>query len=1068
MKYKLNRKTIIAASVMLAALAIPAKTVLAENASVHACIASKSIFKKNHYLKDFLNYIKTLSGQNNESAKFLNEAEIKETETLKKQLKGKGWDFGRDNYKSYKWYQGLNLTMGFNPADSSIKFFSQVSMSGKSYGIDGIHSATWNPAIKNIQFETFIEEINKEYVIRNQFQQMISKAENTNDAIKRFIGFVVAIPTHKILYPQKLFQILNSLQLQHNITIETLCETMTADQTDIVLKRNIAFFLGNVLMKYTNPKETDTEKAVKSLTALLKEAVSNEDKILLKLCLLGLHKIRTQEANDTFLNILTAKTTEKNKLLQNETVSFLTNFRSSDILLEAFRKTDNFMQISIINALGQIGGKEITDILLKEIKTASSSEQFILIENLGHAGNTAALPYLINLLQEDNSLTISTATLMALAHIGGEKAAAAILKKLNTSKNEQIQLTALQALTQAPNKNAVLDLASFVKKSKSKKLKTTAIRAMGETGNQHAIKHLLYLLKKNKDLDIKSAVVEALGQIKNEKATDALIEVIKKHSNPKTTLDSDIYAKHLMLRATAARTLIDIGTEKSLLALLKIAETMETKNMEIDCIKAMEPLKTKKIADILIKKLKNTDTTQELILTACADTLLTIETQEAVGAVKEASYSKKTTLRKIAKKALSKKYKEDTLLKQKTQIDWELFGISSQILIKGYLATEKKHKEEYRNTVHLLFGKDSLDTENISWKNHDIFLQDERYFPLRTDDEKTIERGIQLIYGYLKEITFDSDVKLGEEHEIVKRNDIPSQYYDIFPAGNDENEIITYPTHPLYQKVFSQHIPSEKVGVHRTVEQKVDKMDAHLITMMCQIYSKGTKDINMTIGTEINPSDTSLWTVRYDDHVKVSYTAKKELLQTTDWKNHTSGTLMWYFMNYADKFPLKWMHLRDRILKKLSAYDVDLYDYDENGNLRTTSIYKKNKEGETVEIPLYQYNLTKIPDGKDHSVMRLIINDQAIITGITDMITETTENLLLGRKELKQLMAYEALQEVYTAVAMGEIPDSFAKYRKQAAIYNALKKTSDIFSDYAENKQTVSAKQNEQYIAGCA
>lgn len=389
------------------------------------------------------------------------------------------------------------------------------------------------------------------------------------------------------------------------------------------------------------------------------------------------------------------------------------------------------------------------------------------------------------------------------------------------------------------------------------------------------------------------------------------------------------------------------------------------------------------------------------------------------------------------------------LLHRKVEEDWFNFGVSVKSLRRGFMFA--KNQKAYKSLVKKLFGKkaaESLDTSYYSMRNFEI---KETYFPLKSRRQSLIRKGIDAVYGYLENMKFDTDVKLGAEYEIIGKEKVPRRYYGIFPRGADENEIITYPSHPFYQDVFSEHIPSEYAGVHRTVEQKVDFMDAKLIVLISQLYSLGMINENIIIGKEINPEDTSLWSIRYDNHVGIKYGKKVRLMQSTDWKNHMSGKLLWYFMNYADAFPLKWSSLRELLLAKLKEYDVNIYDYNEKGLEELVSIQKQFERGYDYKLLKYQYNLTKIPDGKNNSVMRLIINDPEVVAAVSSMIIDVTENTMHASKEYKQLAAFEALKEIHEVVARGEIPDQFAKYRETSAFFSALDAVKDVFTDYEES-----------------
>lgn len=391
-------------------------------------------------------------------------------------------------------------------------------------------------------------------------------------------------------------------------------------------------------------------------------------------------------------------------------------------------------------------------------------------------------------------------------------------------------------------------------------------------------------------------------------------------------------------------------------------------------------------------------------------------------------------------------YSHKLLLWNKTLLDWNKFGISSKDIIKGYLHAEDK--ELFVKEISKVTNIDALHLENVSWKKPSDALINEQFLPAKNIKANQLQKILELLYGYMDTKT-DTDITLGEEYEIIGRNNVPLMYYRIFEESNDENEIITPPTNPLYQSLFSRHIPSAKSGVHRTVEQRVNVMDAKLINLFCQLYSLGHIRKNIIIGKELNPKEDDLWSIRYNQHERKGSALdnKSFLLQTTDWKTHTSGSLMWFFMNYADKFPLKWIKLKNLLLEKLENHDVNIYDFNEDSDEKRVSIKKKNEAGNPYFIPKYIYNLTKIPLGENDTAMRVIINDTEITDALSEMIIHTSDSIVKGTYTEKKLFALEALNELYQTVAMGEIPDTFAHYRNATAMNNALEKINEYFRD---------------------
>lgn len=391
------------------------------------------------------------------------------------------------------------------------------------------------------------------------------------------------------------------------------------------------------------------------------------------------------------------------------------------------------------------------------------------------------------------------------------------------------------------------------------------------------------------------------------------------------------------------------------------------------------------------------------------------------------------------------------LLLNKTMVDWHNQGISSKDIAKAFSMLKNNKAEAFKETMAQVINTDSLEWSNISWNNASDEIINEHFIPIKKSaTRRDLKRAFKNIYRHL-DINLNTDIKLGEEYEIVGRENIPEPYYEIYANGGDTNEIITPPSNPLYQRLFSRNIPPQKAGVHRTVEQRIAFEDAKLINLYCQMFSMANINQNISIGKEINPQSDQLWSIRYDTHSANAYGEGRYLLQTTDWKTHTSGSLMWFFSNYAEKFPLQWIQLRNKMLKALEDYDINIYEYDEKGEEIKSPIIKKHPETQKeITIPKYIYDLTKFPDGEASCAMRLIVNSEAIVDGIVDMILQTTEHIVEGSVEEKKLLAFETLREVYHTVAIGEVPDNFKIYRNINAVKQSLYAMDDYFTNHKE------------------
>lgn len=651
---------------------------------------------------------------------------------------------------------------------------------------------------------------------------------------------------------------------------------------------------------------------------------------------------------------------------------------------------------------------------------------------------------LIDILLGKNTDSLKKLAARALGDLATDKAIDALIKAYDP-ENFETRVSIINAMgdTKSPR---VLSTLATVFNLDSEFLDAYAINALGQIHTKESLDILIGLLKGPYEMSVLTEnIIESIGYIGLDEGVEPLIPYLGEVMFVNHVLDS----------------FIQIGSNKVIDVLKHEFKGSLSKQQKL--LRGFIEIGNDYAADALVDLLTIVSKDSYRLLTTG---IIAIGGDSAVAKMIDLynnNYGDKNFKVMLMQTIFILESSAYDLLDRKIKVDWKYYGVSAKTLRKSYMFAE--NREEYKKNIGTLFGEEAVLSLEVPYYSMRTFDEEETYYPLQTDELDLIEEAIDAVYGYLRTIKFDTDVKLGEEHEIIDGDSVPAEYFYLYPRGLDKNEIFTYPSNPLYQKIFSEHIPIDKVGVHRTVEQKVDVMDAKLIVLMAQLYSLGMIKENILVGNQINPKDSALWTIRYNDNVRNKYGEKVRLLQSTDWKPHMSGTLLWYFMNYADSFPLKWVGLRDLLLSKLESYNVNIYDYDEEGKEVTTSIQKKDSEGNVYEMVKYQYDLTKIPAGEKNSVMRLIINDSEVVSAITDMVVDVTENIMLASGEQKKMMAFEVLKEVHQVVARGEIPDQFARYREQSAVYSALDAVKDLFTDYVEIKKDSPADINKHVEA---
>lgn len=757
-------------------------------------------------------------------------------------------------------------------------------------------------------------------------------------------------------------------------------------------------------------------------------------------------------------------------------------------MLKAENNYSEQQTINILEALGNIDVNSINQDKWIEVrnfirnKKLSSQELHYALLLMTHINNTEATKFILkhkNQLEAKTKDTFSKLLIFIINNSADADTITEIAFDNTTDKKTQIAaLIKLKDLRLAKT-SAIKLLEQMEKKGTNPSVQTLTVSLLESNINDillHIQPRLSQIIRNTENKDnfrLHASIITILSELSPYNITPELTSLISYANNNIFIFEQKLYAD-LLEKFTNQTKLFQEEKERSLKKISEIiAELKRTKddnqrfNILINLEQTAEELKDKSFIPQLMKLIKDKSLLEDEIFmvgrviiksgynhkVALANYIMPklMEKDKLPQTFKE-SYPK---LLKVA--GLSHKL----LLWQKTRLDWQKFGVSSKDIVKGYLHTEDK--DAFIKTISELTNTENIPFENISWTNPTQSYVNEEFLPVKTINARQFQQIFNLLYSHL-DTTIKTDILLGEEYEIIGRDSVPSYYYRIYEESNDENEIITPPSNPLYQKLFSRHVPSNKSGVHRTLEQRISSMDAKLITLFCQLYSKAAKTKDMTIGTDINPKEDDLWSIRYDQHDRTQtniYAKEKFLLQTTDWKNHTSGTLMWYFMNYADKFPLKWIKLKELLLKKLENRDINIYLFTEEGDEVRVSTHKKYNSEEEIHIPKYIYDLTTYPKNEDDSVMRLLVNDEEIISALEEMIVYTSDQLVDGTLSEKKLYAIDVLNEIHMAKARGEVPEDFSHYRGTIAIHNSI----EAINDYYRNKRAkASAKSVNEMI----
>ncbi|MEW6086805.1 MAG: HEAT repeat domain-containing protein [bacterium] len=172
------------------------------------------------------------------------------------------------------------------------------------------------------------------------------------------------------------------------------------------------------------------------------------------------------------------------------------NIKVIPLLLETLNDKHAFVRCKVIEALGEIGDKSVTQNLIKFYK------------------------------REKDDLRSRREILISLGKIKDEKAVSFLMKEAkNKNNNKEIRIKSIDALGEIGDKKPVKTLITLLK-SEDTDLKISVIYSLGKLKDSQAVEPLISQLGSN-DTDVLCEAVYALGEIKDTKAVKPLIPLLK-------------------------------------------------------------------------------------------------------------------------------------------------------------------------------------------------------------------------------------------------------------------------------------------------------------------------------------------------------------------------------------------------------------------------------------------------------------------------------------------------------------------------------------------------------------
>ena len=208
---------------------------------------------------------------------------------------------------------------------------------------------------------------------------------------------------------------------------------------------------------------------------------------------------------------------------------------AASILLNFLKKDeDNEVKSYAANALSKIGGRFVTNQLIRFLKNDSWITRMKAAETLGARRSTKAISSLIYLLKNDPVPSVREWAAISLGKIGKKRATKALTTCLLSDPKWEIRMESAYALGIINDKKSKKQLMQAFQTDDDYQVRWAAASSLGkideeiaQTGLQELSEKLLKIIKTEKDENVLGAAARTLGDIGNEIAAKTLYKTMK-------------------------------------------------------------------------------------------------------------------------------------------------------------------------------------------------------------------------------------------------------------------------------------------------------------------------------------------------------------------------------------------------------------------------------------------------------------------------------------------------------------------------------------------------------------
>ncbi len=233
--------------------------------------------------------------------------------------------------------------------------------------------------------------------------------------------------------------------------------------------------------------------------------------------------------------------------------------------MRALKDGDFLVRCSAAQALGNIGDKRATEMLINRLRNKDSSINVrrCVSHALAKIGDKKAIPLLRELLKGDEHKTVQVFAAYGLAKIIKDPDALRFLCESLKDKELEVRYFAAELLGRTDDKKAVEPLINALVDAKAA-VRGTAAQALGRIGDKNAIRPLTRVWKSDEDTWTQLCSACALFKITgDENILDFLIEILKSDDMQRRAHAAQVLGA--ICNKRAVRPLINLLSDSSVL-----------------------------------------------------------------------------------------------------------------------------------------------------------------------------------------------------------------------------------------------------------------------------------------------------------------------------------------------------------------------------------------------------------------------------------------------------------------------------------------------------------------------